>query len=82
MGGPNLGLEAKNLPKCGFKPIKFDIKLKLRKIAKKTRNLRPGPWLPEADPLRAEPLHGGVLTTFYRKISTPCRREANFRVLA
>ena len=38
LGSQNLGLEAKNLPKLGFKPIKIDIKLKLRKIAKKARN--------------------------------------------
>ena len=52
--------------RCFFnlKPIKNDIKSKLRKIVKKARNLKPGPWLPGARPLEVRPSRqgfGGIL---------------------
>ena len=47
-----------------FFSIKIDIKLKLRKIAKKAGNLEPGPWLPGGRPLGQNP-QDGVLAPFY-----------------
>ena len=42
LGDQNLGLEAGNLPNEVGNHPKIDIKLKLRKIVKKARNLEPG----------------------------------------
>ena len=67
LASQNLGLEAKNLPKLGFKPMKIDIKLKLRKIAKKARNLRPGPWLPGGRPLEQNPPRMAFQPRFLKK---------------
>ena len=46
LGSQNLGLEAKKLPSEVGNHPKIDIRLKLRKIVKKTRNLEPGLSLP------------------------------------
>ena len=46
LGIQNFGLEAKSLPSEVGNHPKIDIKLKLRNIVKKTRNLEPGLSLP------------------------------------
>ena len=65
LGDQNLGLEAGNLPNEVGNHPKIDIKLKLRKIVKKARNLEPGaPWL-GGRPLAQPPIHPRGLATFY-----------------
>ena len=59
-------------------PYKIEVKKNSEKSEESGARLplagRPTPW--------SKPPQVGVLATFYGRISAPCRREANFRVLA
>ena len=61
--------------------MQIDIKSKLRKTTKKSTKSEAGPPAREPDPFVSN-LQARVLATFSKKISAPCRREANFGVLA
>ena len=82
LGDQNLGLETGNLPNEVGNHPKINIKLKLRKIAKKVRNLEPGLSSARRMAPRSPYVHDDVLVPLYSKMSAACRREANFRFLA
>ena len=77
LGDQNLGLEAGNLPNEVGNHPKIDIKLKLRKIVKKARNLEPGLSLPGGRPLGTN-RPGLCFSTIILKNERPVQARSNF----